>query len=175
MRVADVKELRGRQFDQRPNRLIVPLGDFGDEIPDTTFGAVSDFVTDFSDRVRIELNEFAPEMVVWWSAPTFPYGPARLRKHDQAMLGLMPNKWLDVVGGLVDAGLDWCDRVILICSTAEQAQILRENIPLLREFGRNVVFCFVPPQDITERLLDELMVVFWDNQCDSFGEYCAVT
>jgi len=170
MRIANATHLRGELFDQRPNRLIIPLGDFGDEIPDSTFGAVTDYVTEITDLAREELNAAAPESAVWWSAPALPYGPARVRQHDKAMLGLLPNMWFSVVAGLVDAGLSWCDRVVTVCSTEEQTHILRENIPFLREFGKEVAFCFMPYGEITAFRAEKLAGVLWENMADSSGE-----
>ena len=170
MRVADITTLRDDMDIPRPNRLVIPLGDFGDEVPESHFGQVTDCVVTFTDALCDYLNTSAPEIVRWWSAPVLPYGPARARKGHQAALGLLPNKWFDTVAALVDQGLTWCDRVILVCATTEQANILRDHLPMLREFNRDVVFVCLVHGDTTPELIHELGEMLWEGCHDSSGE-----
>jgi hypothetical protein len=170
MDLAEAKTLRGELFDRRPDRVIIPLGDFGDEVEGSAWGAISEFVRELVGRVREELNAAGPELCVWWSAPVLPYGMVRVGKHDQAMLGMLPDHWWAAVASLVEAGLTWTDRVILVCATEEQAQVLRENIPLLRESGRSVVFGYEPYAPITHYTVERVVEALWENEPDDNGE-----
>ncbi len=142
----------------------------GDEVPGLAFGAITEFVTALTDAVREELNMFAPEIAQWWSTPAMPYGPARVRKDNHPSLGLLPNKWFDVVGGIIESAVDWCDRVVVVCATLEQAQVLRDHLPLLREFGREVVFCYVPLAEVTDDLVEQVAEAILENLHSPGGE-----